>query len=67
MPELRDRALPVRAYWPGKLHFHTYAALGPKMTGSVPDVLYLDEDPHSFVAAQVLSIQAIMDVVVVFP
>jgi len=61
LPELRERSVPARVYWPGKLHFHTYSDLGPAMTGSVPDVLYLDEDPHSFVAAQVLSIQAIMD------
>lgn len=61
LPELRDRCLPLRVYAPGKLHFHTYSDLGPQMTHSVPDVLFLDEDPHSFVAAQVLSIQAIMD------
>ena len=61
LPQLQECSVPVRVYWPGHLHFHTYSDLGPAMTTSVPDVVYLDEDPHSLVAAQVLSIQAIMD------
>ncbi|MEI6501437.1 MAG: glycosyltransferase family 4 protein [Armatimonadota bacterium] len=61
LPELAERSVPVRVYWPGRLHLHTYSDLGPAMTKSVPDVLYLDEDSHSFMAAQALSIQAIMD------
>lgn len=61
LPEMQKSALPIRVYWPGRLHLHTYSDLGPQMTESVPDVVYLDEDPQSLVAAQVLSIQAIMD------
>lgn len=60
LPELERNALPLRVYWPGRPHLHTYSDLGPQMTKSLPDVVYLDEDPHSLVAAQVLSIQAIM-------
>jgi glycosyltransferase involved in cell wall biosynthesis len=61
LPELSEQARGLAVYRAGSLHWHTYADLGPELTLRVPDVMYLDEDPHSLVAAQVLSIQAIMD------
>ena len=60
LPELWDMAEGVRVHWPGSLHLHTYSDLGPALTTEVPDVLFLDEDPHSLVAWQILGLQAIL-------
>ncbi len=60
LPELAQQAVGVRVYWSGSLHLHTYSDLGPALTHEVPDILFLDEDPHSLVAWQILGIQAIM-------
>lgn len=61
LPELEGHARPLRVYWPGHPHLHTYSDLGPEMTAHLPDVLYLDEDPGSLVASQVLSLRSLME------
>lgn len=61
LPALTGRTHPIRVYHPGRLHLHTYSDLGPQLTAHLPDVVYLDEDAHSLAAAQILSLQAIMD------
>jgi len=60
LPELVQQSVGIRVYCSGSLHLHTYSDLGPALTVEVPDILFLDEDPHSLVAWQVLGIQAIM-------
>lgn len=61
LPELADVARPLRVYLPGNLHLHTYSDLGPALTDGLPDVLYLDEDPHSLAAWQVMGLQRLME------
>ena len=60
LPALAGQAIGIRVYWSGNLHLHTYSDLGPALTQEVPDILFLDEDPHSLVGWQILGIQAIM-------
>lgn len=61
LPELAEAVRPLHAFLSGRLHLHFYSDLGPALTDGLPDVLYLDEDPHSLVASQVLSIQQLME------
>ena len=61
LPELADAARPLGVHLSGNLHLHTYSDLGPALTDGLPDVLYLDEDPHSLVAWQVLDLQRLME------
>ena len=58
LPELQQQARPLRIHWPGQPHLHVYRGLKAQLTALRPDVVYLDEDPHSLVAAQVLPLQA---------
>jgi glycosyltransferase involved in cell wall biosynthesis len=60
LPELFNQATGVRVYWSGNHHLHTYSELGPALTVEAPDIVFLDEDPHSLVAWQLLGVQAIM-------
>lgn len=61
LPELAAAARPLGVRLSGNLHLHTYSDLGPALTDGLPDVLYLDEDPHSLVAWQVLDLQRLME------
>jgi glycosyltransferase involved in cell wall biosynthesis len=60
LPELAHRAVGIRVHCSGSLHLHTYSDLGPALTVELPDILFLDEDPHSLLGWQVLGIQAIL-------
>lgn len=53
-PELVEHSYPLPVRWPGRLHLHYYPALPALLNELKPDLVYLDEDAHSLVAAQVL-------------
>lgn len=58
LPELAGRVHLLEVKRSGNLHQHTYPRLGETLAALRPDVLLLDEDPPSLVAAQVLKEQA---------
>lgn len=53
-PDLADRSHPLPVRRPGNLHLHHYPDLPAVLREINPDLVYLDEDAHSLVAAQVL-------------
>lgn len=57
LPQLAEQAVPLPVRFPGDLHLHTYRSLAAVLRRLRPQVVFLDEDPHSLVAWQVLRLQ----------
>ncbi|NPV46988.1 MAG: glycosyltransferase family 4 protein [Armatimonadetes bacterium] len=57
LPQLAEQALPLPVRFSGDLHLHMYPALEAVLRRLRPDVVFLDEDPHSLVAWQVARLQ----------
>lgn len=57
LPELAERAVPLPVRFRGDLHLHTYGGLAAALERLRPAVVFLDEDPQSLVAWQVLRLR----------